>query len=262
MLAIGLAERAGALAIDAANALAWGAAGGFSGLPGWQAAADASAAAAAPDATQQALTAGAAVVVDALAATLGFTAALMRMAATEAMYVLLPLAGALYMVPALQRTAVAPWLSYGLAVFVVVPCAVVLRLGTVLLASAVGAGGSGGAAALVLSTLVALGVTTVFVGLVTRASLFGGGHLAAAGGQAVRVVRSAGAVPPGLRERLAEKRERLVTRYGPVRGGRQGAAPVTPGMFTHSHTHGHLVGRDRGAVAVGGGQPQPQQSHP
>jgi hypothetical protein len=251
--------------LDFGNALALQMLGGTAGMPGYQAMTDTAAAAVAPDAEQAAVNAGAALVVYALASALTLLAAIFHLAGVVVLFVLAPLAGALSVVPALQAVGKATLIAFATAVLVKVPGVICLRLATVVLGgTAPGAGGDPAGAA--FAVLAALGIAAAYSAFLAKGALFAGGHLVSGGRQATRAVVTAVREP----RQVAEYRRRIEERLAPgahgghggqlPHGGKGGSAGAVerPVMITHSHTHGHLLGRDQGVPA----QQAPAQSQP
>jgi hypothetical protein len=82
--------------------------------------------------------------------------------------------------------------------------------------------------------------------------MFAGGHLVGSGRRAVRTVVTAARDP----RQVVEYRRRIEARLshgaqgGALAQGRTGGSTTErPVMVTHSHPHGHLLGRDQGAPA-------------
>jgi hypothetical protein len=246
--------------LDFGNALALTMLGGTAGMPGYGAMTDTAAAAVAPDAEQAAVNAGAALVVYALASALTILAAIFHLAGVVVLFVLAPLAGALSVVPALQVVGKATLLAFGTAVLVKVPGVICLRLATVVLGgTAPGTGGDPAGAA--FAVLAALGIAGAYSAFLAKGAMFAGGHLVSSGRQATRAVVTAVREPRQVTEYRRRIEERLShgAHGGQLAQGGKGVAAGAAGaverpvMITHSHTHGHLVGRDRGAPA----QPHP-----
>jgi hypothetical protein len=244
--------------LDFGSALALTMLGGATGMPGYGAMQGAAAEAVAPNAEQAAVNAGAALVVYALASGLTVMAAVFHLAGVVVLFVLAPLAGALAVVPALQVVGKATFIAFATAVLVKVPGVICLRLAAVVLAgTAPGPGGDATTAA--FAVLAALGIAAAYSAFLAKGALFAGGHLVGSGRRATRAVVTAARDPRQVveyRRRLEEKLSHGAHGHeGQIaQGGTGGRTTERPVMLTHSHTHGHLLGRDQGVPA----QPQAQ----
>jgi hypothetical protein len=199
-------------------------------------------AAAAPTATQSAITAGAAVLVYGLASALMLAVDVAHLAGAVALYVFLPLAAACYALPFLQRFARAALMAMAVAAVVKAPAVVVLRVGAALLGGA--SGSVTDAAGVVFAVLVAWGVAGIYGAFLAKGALFAGAGLLSEGRQAVRAVSAAARDP---RHVVAYRRERDTRRALQGQGGGEARVASSPTMLTHAHTHGHLLHRGAGA---------------
>ena len=239
------AEHIGRWLLDFGNAACVVLLGGGRGLPGWDAMKATADAAAAPTATQSAITAGAAVLVYGLASALMLAVDVAHLAGTVALYVFLPLAAACYALPFLQRFARAALMAMAVAAVVKAPAVVVLRVGAALLGGA--SGSVTDSAGVVFAVFVAWGVAGIYGAFLAKGALFAGAGLLSEGRQAVRTVSAAAREP---RHVIEYRRERDARRAMEGQGGGAAVAGSPPTMLTHAHTHGHLLHRGAGAPAA------------